>query len=563
MQKCSECGAESGPDSPGGHCLACLLRLGLAPERPVAAWEAGARVGHYHLREKLGEGGHGIVYLAEQAEPVRRQVALKVIKPGMDTHEVLARFEAERQVLALLEHPNIPKIFDAGATDSGHPFFVMELVRGVKITDYCDRERLSLCQRLELFIPICQTMQHAHQKGVIHRDLKPANILIVPCSAGAAAAPKIIDFGIAKSMEQRIKDQTTTLQQFTGTPAYMSPEQAGLDGKEIDRRSDLYSLGVLLYELLTGCAPFDAATMRPCALDQVLRHIREAEPPRPSARVSSLSPRELTAIASCRQIEPRKLPRLLRGELDWIVMKCLEKERARRYESASDLALDVQNFLAHKPVSARPPATVYRLKKLVRRNRLAFLAGGAVAAALAIGIGVSTGLLFEARTAERGAALAQASGLGNLGAVLCGQGRFADAEAKYREALAIRQKFAGRENSAVAVLLNNLAVVLLSEGRPGEAESMNRQALETDQKCFGYENQKVAFDLGNLANALAAEKKFTEAEKMDRAALAIDRKISGDKNPDVPVRLKALAKDLAAQGKIGESEAVLKEQPGR
>jgi eukaryotic-like serine/threonine-protein kinase len=343
----------------------------------------------------------------------------------------------------------------------------------------------------------------------------------------------------------------------------MSPEQAGLERTTIDRRSDLYSLGVLLYELLTGCAPLDAAAIRQCALDQVLRYIREAEPPRPSARVGSLSPRELTAIASCRQIEPRRLARLLRGELDWILMKCLEKERARRYETASDLALDIQKFLAHQPVSARPPATAYRLKKLVRRNRLAFLAGGAVAAALAIGVGVSTGLLFKARTAERGAALAEAAGLGNLGAALCGQGRLADAEAKYREALAIRQKFAGQENSAIAVLLNNLAVVLLSEGRPGEAQSMNRQALEIDQKCFGYENQIVAFDFGSLANALAAEKKFAEAEKMDRAALAIDRKISGDKNPDVPVRLKAVARDLAAQGKIGESEAVLKEQPGR
>src|SRR5437588_2261786 len=334
--------------------------------------------------------------MAEQEEPVRRRVALKVIKLGMDTQSVIARFEAERQALALMDHPNIAKVLDAGATSTGRPFFVMELVRGIKITEYCDQNNLSTQERLKLFAQVCQAIQHAHQKGIIHRDIKPSNILVTVSEPGSPGCPKVIDFGIAKATtDQRLTDKTvfTAFEQFIGTPAYMSPEQAMMTSLDIDTRTDIYALGVLLYELLTGQTPFDAKDLLAAGLDAMRRIIREQEPVRPSTRLSTMMAADLNTVARHRHAEPAKLGILLRGDLDWIVMKALEKDRTRRYETANGLATDIQRHLKNEPVVARPPSNLYRFQKLVRRNKLAFAGISAVAAALLIGSGVSTWLL--------------------------------------------------------------------------------------------------------------------------------------------------------------------------
>jgi eukaryotic-like serine/threonine-protein kinase len=329
----------------------------------------GDRIGRYKLLQRIGEGGCGVVYMAEQEEPVRRRVALKVIKLGMDTKQVVARFEAERQALAMMDHPNIAKVFDAGATETGRPYFVMELVRGVRITEYCDQNHLSTEQRLKLFVQVCHAVQHAHQKGVIHRDIKPSNILVMV--ADDVPLPKMIDFGIAKAIGERLTDKTvyTRFDQFIGTPAYMSPEQAGLSGMDVDTRSDIYALGVLLYELLTGRTPFEPKELAQAALDEIMRCIREEEPPKPSTRLSRLEQKEQTTTAQRRATEAPKLIRSLRGDLDWIVMKCLEKNRTRRYDTANELAQDIHCHLSHQPVSAAAPTLRYRTLKYVRRHR--------------------------------------------------------------------------------------------------------------------------------------------------------------------------------------------------
>ena len=370
-------------------------------DEAAPAEQVGSQVGRYKLLEKLGVGGFGEVWEAEQKEPVRRRVALKVIKLGMDTQQVVARFEAERQALAMMDHPNIAKVFDAGTTELGRPYFVMELVRGIKITEYCDQANLSTKDRLDLFIKVCQAIQHAHQKGIIHRDIKPSNILVTLDDGPAAAGvPKVIDFGIAKATEGRLADATihTQLHQFIGTPAYMSPEQAAMGGLDIDTRSDIYSLGVLLYELLTGQTPFDGKELLSQGVDAMRRTIRDKEPMRPSTRLTQ----KLSAVAAAREsaadlknhdtggrteqnggaLKSRRYNRLketiarVRGDLDWITMKCLEKDRTRRYETANGLAADLKRHLSNEPVVARPPSASYRFQKLVRRNKLAFAAAG-------------------------------------------------------------------------------------------------------------------------------------------------------------------------------------------
>jgi serine/threonine protein kinase/tetratricopeptide (TPR) repeat protein len=429
------------------------------PDRQTSdlpAWSEGPGtvIDKYKLLEKLGEGGFGVVYMAEQKEPVKRRVALKIIKVGMDTREVVARFEAERQALALMDHPSIAKVLDAGCTQApvpgnaglkpavspisnrqtresgtkvepvdaphaesaaiqsrfgsgrytlaaGRPYFVMELVRGTKITDYCDEKNLSTRNRLDLFIKVCSAVQHAHQKGMIHRDLKPSNILVTVNDG--VAVPKIIDFGIAKATQMELTEKTvfTRFQQFLGTPAYMSPEQAELTSVDIDTRSDIYSLGVLLYELLTGKTPFDGKELLKVGLDEMRRTIREKEPERPSTRVGTLRGDELTTTAKRRGLEAPKLASALRGDLDWIVMKCLEKDRARRYETANGLASDIQRHLSNEPVVACPASKLYRLQKLVRRNKLAFALGASVAATLILGLTMATWMYLQELAARQ------------------------------------------------------------------------------------------------------------------------------------------------------------------
>ncbi|HVK12059.1 MAG TPA: serine/threonine-protein kinase [Gemmataceae bacterium] len=336
-------------------------------QRP-AAEGPGTVIGPYKLLEVIGEGGFGVVFLAEQVQPVRRRVALKILKPGMDTRQVVARFEAERQALALMDHPNIARVFDGGATQAGRPFFVMELVRGVRITDYCDEAQLAPRQRLELFLQVCGAVQHAHQKGIIHRDVKPSNVLV--SRHDTTPVVKVIDFGVAKALGQDLTDKTlfTGIAQMIGTPLYMSPEQAGMSDLDVDTRSDIYSLGVLLYELLTGTTPFARERFQTAAYDEIRRIIREEEPARPSARISTLGLAADTVSVN-RRSDPKQLSRLVRGELDWIVMKALEKDRARRYDTAAGLASDVRRYLADEPVLACPPSAGYRLRKFIRRHR--------------------------------------------------------------------------------------------------------------------------------------------------------------------------------------------------
>ena len=339
-----------------------------APSPAFQTEAVGTKIGPYRLVQQLGEGGMGTVWVAEQTEPFKRRVALKLIKPGLDTTQVIRRFEAERQALALMDHSNIANVLDAGATNAGRPYFVMELVKGVPITRYCDELQLPLRERLELLVPVCQAIQHAHQKGVIHRDIKPSNVLV--CMQDGKAVPKVIDFGVVKALNQRLTNESmyTEIGQLIGTLEYMSPEQAELSALDIDTRADVYALGVLLYELLTGTTPLEKSRLRSAAFAELLRMIKEDDPPKPSTRLTQ-SNSSLPALAAQRRSEPGRVTREVRGELDWIVMRCLEKDRTRRYESASGLAKDIERHLRDESVEACPPSRIYRLRKFLRRHK--------------------------------------------------------------------------------------------------------------------------------------------------------------------------------------------------
>ncbi len=541
--------------------------------------EEGERIGPYKLLQQIGEGGFGTVWMAEQDQPVRRRVALKILKMGMDTKEVIARFEQERQALAMMEHPNIAKVFDAGATQYGRPFFVMELVRGVKITDYCDQQELPTSERLALFIHVCQAVQHAHQKGIIHRDLKPSNILVT--INDGEPVPKVIDFGVAKATQGRLTDGTffTQFEQMVGTPLYMSPEQAELTSLDIDTRSDIYSLGVLLYELLTGRTPIDTATMARAGMDEIRRIIREVDPPRPSARVKTLDGNELTTAAKRRHTEAAKLPGALRGDLDWIVMKCLEKDRKRRYDTANGLAADLKRHLANEIVSARPPTAAYLVGKLVRRHR------GLVGAALAVLIALCAGLiaslwLYRREVLAREHAIAEEHKAEVASAKSAEAARFlkemlqsvGPSVARGRDTVLLREildKAAERVGTKLraqpeveAEMRTTLGEVYLQLADYGHAEMMMHEALALTRQIFDDGHGEVATAMGNLGRTLLERGKWDEAETQMRGALAIQRRVLGAEHLDVASTLSALASVRFEQHQWDDAEKLAREALG-
>jgi serine/threonine protein kinase/Tfp pilus assembly protein PilF len=542
----------------------------------------GDRVGRYKILQQIGEGGCGVVYMAEQEEPVRRRVALKVIKLGMDTKSVIARFEAERQALAMMDHPNIAKVLDAGATDTGRPYFVMELVRGIKITDYCDQNNLPTEARLDLFLQVCRAVQHAHQKGIIHRDIKPSNILVT--HNDGVPVPKVIDFGIAKATQGKLTDHTlfTAFEQFIGTPAYMSPEQAEMSALDIDTRSDLYSMGVLLYELLTGKTPFDAAELMEAGIDGMRRHIREKEPARPSTRLSTMLAADLTSVAAHRQAAAPKLIHMVRGDLDWIVMKCLEKDRTRRYETANGLASDIQRHLNNEPVLASPPSKLYQFRKLVKRHKLAFAAAMAVLAALALGLAVSSHLFLRERQAHQKTIVAEQEQdrlreraeteagksrqvvnfleemLGGVGpSVAAGRDATMLKEILDKTAQRVSRELTNQPE-VEAELKNEMGEIYRALGQPDKAEAMQRAALALAAKNAGGDDEHAGIVMNNLALALEDQGKWTEAEKIIRESLALREKTSGTNQMPVANALSTLGGILSMEGKNSEADLDLR-----
>ena len=524
-------------------------------------------VGRYQIIERIGEGGFGVVYRARQSDPIRRDVALKIVKPGMDTRQIVARFESERQTLALMDHPNIARIIDGGATPDGRPYFVMELVSGVPITEYCDAHRLSIARRLELFIAVCQAVQHAHQKGIIHRDLKPSNILVI--EVDGAPVPKVIDFGIAKAMTPRPGEHTTYTEHrhFLGTPQYMSPEQAGAGKGDIDTRSDIYSLGVLLYELLTGGTPFDPQTLGESSFGQVHRMIREDEPPRPSARLSAMGAL-LADVAARRGLDGQRLRRSVARELDWIVMKALEKDRRRRYETVGALSEDVRRYLAHEPLLAGPPDTLYRVRKFTRRHRRPLLAAAGVLLALLIGLaGTTFGLIRAKRDRDRAeAALAQAELVSSFLADMLRSASPDRAQGKQvlvrdvldRASRSIDQGALREQPLVEAGIRTTLAYAYDSLGLYPDSESHLRKALAIRQNLLGTENRQTAASMAALAGEIDVREDHDAAEQLIRQALAIQERILGDKDLDTIGSLGTLGWILRAKGQRTEAEAVLR-----
>jgi serine/threonine protein kinase len=574
-------------------------------EAPIGE-HPGDRIGRYKLLQQIGEGGWGVVYMAEQDEPVRRRVALKIIKQGMDTKSVIARFEAERQALALMDHPNIAKVFDAGATESGRPFFVMELVRGVKITEFCDQNSLSTRERLDLFIQVCRAVQHAHQKGIIHRDIKPSNILVTANFEGAPL-PVVIDFGIAKATSnQRLTNKTlfTAFDMLIGTPAYMSPEQAAFTNFDVDTRTDIYSLGVLLYELLIGSTPFDVAELMKTGLDEVRRVIREEEPVRPSTRLSRMARKDLSNVAQNRNSEPPLLIRSVKGDLDWIAMKTLEKDRTRRYETASGLALDIQRFLANETVSARPPSRLYKFGKVVSRNKLLFTGICVIALLLVLGLAVDSVSLSKERQARREADAALRQSEADKAKER--QAR-READAALHQAEADEEKFKteaakseqvtqfledmlqgvgpsyaqGRDTAMLKEILDRTALrvstemtnqpeiqiklrtliarIYLEIGEYDRAAEMQQETLALDRTQFGAESAEVATALNDLGLTYARDVRPAAAVTAQEEALAIRQHIFGEDNTNVAESMNNLGAMYTQEGRNAEAEPLIRQ----
>ncbi|HXI02137.1 MAG TPA: tetratricopeptide repeat protein [Candidatus Saccharimonadales bacterium] len=546
---------------------------------PDEGWR-GTLIGPYKLLEVIGEGGMGTVFMAEQTQPIHRQVALKIIRPGMDSRQVLARFEAERQALALMDHPNIARVLDAGATEAGRPYFVMELIKGVPITRFCDERHLSPSERLELCLPVCRAVQHAHQKGILHRDLKPSNVLVALYDGNPV--PKVIDFGVAKAIREPLTDRTlaTGFGAIIGTLEYMSPEQAELNQLDVDTRSDIYGLGVLLYELLTGTTPILQEQIRRAASLEVLRWIREEEPPTPSTRLRASG--EIRTIAAARGLDPARLSGLMRGEIDWIVMKCLEKDRDRRYESADALAGDIRRYLVGEPVEACPPSPYYRLRKLARKHRRLVLTAAAIIAILIVGILATT---WEAIRATRAEALAKEqadiaqqinrflqddllasanpmnssdrdlklrvvldrasekvetsfkdrpiveAGLQNtLGLSFMSLGEYPSAERHLRRAFDLYQNIRGPRHQDTNAARNNLALLLNREGHLDEARKLHEENLAILRDTVGPENVETLKSAGGLSVVLLAQAHYGDAQKLLEETLPVARRVLGDED---------------------------------
>jgi len=566
----------------------------------------------YKLLEELGSGGMGVVYKAEQIKPVKRNVALKIIKLGMDTKQVVARFETERQALAVMDHPNIAKVFDGGATETGRPYFVMEIVRGLPITEYCDKHKLTTRERLELLTHVCQAIQHAHQKGVIHRDLKPSNILVMVQED--KPVPKIIDFGIAKAIEHRLTERTlfTEQGQLIGTPEYMSPEQAEMSGLDVDTRTDIYSLGVILYELLVGVLPFDPETLRSASFGEIQRIIREKEPPKASTRLSTLGDTQ-TSIAEHRKADPSSLRKELKGDLDWITMRAMAKDRTQRYASASELEADIERYIRHEPVVAGPPSTIYRIRKYIKRHKVGVAAAALVILAILIGItGTSIGLFkavraekkarVEAETAQqvsdflvelfhisdpseargntitareildRGAErietelseqpLIQARLMDTMGMVYRNLGLYDGASSLLEQALNKRRQALGKDDLVVSKSLHSLGTLVYAKGDFSQAEKLFREALEIKRKFLGDENIEVAEVLNDLAMTLKALGNLADSEPLYRKSLAINRKMLGNEHERIAQSLNNLGMFLYRKGEYDEAEQLFLEALG-
>ncbi|HEX7280542.1 MAG TPA: serine/threonine-protein kinase [Vicinamibacterales bacterium] len=571
----------------------------------LASDAAAVEIGPFRLLSRLGEGGMGEVWLAEQSRPVRRQVAIKVVKAGMDTAQVLARFDAERQALALMDHPAIAKIFDGGTTPEGRPYFAMEYVRGHAITHHCDSNRLSIRERLELFIQLCDGVQHAHQKGIIHRDLKPSNVLV--SVMGAKPVPHIIDFGIAKAISQPLTDNPlfTGLGGFVGTPDYMSPEQSDLSSVDVDTRSDIYSLGVLLYELLTGTLPFDGRRLREAGIDEFRKTIREVDPEKPSTRLTAGNP-DSTEVAERRRTQPVKLISLLRGDLDWITIKALEKDRTRRYQTVNALAQDLRRHLNDEPVTAGPPSASYRAGKFVRRHRLG-VSVAACAVVVLIGFAVVTAIQvkrvaqerdranIEAETAKRisdflvglfrvsdpseargrtvtareildkGASELeqlrdepdiQARLQATIGAVYTGLGAYSAAQPLLERSLSTRKQLHGADHPNTLTAANELANVLWFQDRHTDAEPLFRQVVEGRSRLLGETHPDTLRARYDLASLFARQKRWLEAEALQRDVLAIQQRELGPDHADTLASLNNLAAYLRGLEKFPEAAAI-------